>query len=226
MGIYAQRPGRLVGQLVGDLFVLVWALVWGLVGVFVRQTVAVLAGPARETARTATRLAGNFTDAAGEAERVPGVGDQLRRPFDAASQTLEQLITSANHQVASIERLALIMGWLVFLIPVTVVVAFWLPRRIQFYRRARAAQVFIDSSADLDLFALRAMATQPMHVLAAVTDDPVKAWRSGDTAVILQLAELELHRTGLRMPARPGVSGPGLNPPGRSTPDEFSGTPP
>ena len=41
---------------------------------------------------------------------------------------------------------------------------------------------------DLDLFALRAMANQPMHVLAAISDDPVRAWRSGDRRVIDALA--------------------------------------
>ena len=41
--------------------------------------------------------------------------------------------------VDSVERLALIVGWLVFLIPVTPVGAFWLPRRIRFYRQARAS---------------------------------------------------------------------------------------
>ncbi len=206
MGIYAARPGRMVGQVLSDLFVGVWAVVWALIGVFVQQTVAVLAGPARETARTAGRLAGNFTDAADQASKVPGVGDDLRRPFDSASGTLETLIASANRQVEGIERLAVILGWLVFLIPVAVVVAFWLPRRIRFYRLARAAQFFIDGQPDLDLFALRAMALQPMHVLATVSDDPVTAWRTGDKAVINRLAELELRRSGLRMPA--GVNEP------------------
>jgi hypothetical protein len=131
---------------------------------------------------------------------VPVAGEQLRRPFDAASVTLGNLITSANDQVTSIERLALIVGWLVFLIPVTIVVAFWLPRRIRFYRQARASQVFLDALPDLDLFALRAMAAQPLYVLAEISDDPVKAWRSGDRAVINQLAEVELKRNGLRLP--------------------------
>jgi hypothetical protein len=85
------------------------------------------------------------------------------------------LIDSANDQVVSIERLALIVGWLVFLIPVATVVAFWLPRRIRFYRQAHASQIFLDSLADLDLFALRAMAAQPLYVLAEISDDPVQA---------------------------------------------------
>ena len=115
---------------------------------------------------------------------MPGVGEDLRQPFDAASVTLGNVITSANHQVESIERLALIAGWLVFLIPVALVVALWLPRRIRFYRQARASQPFLDSSADLDLFALRAMASQPLYVLAGISDDPVRAWRDGDRQVI------------------------------------------
>jgi hypothetical protein len=200
MGIYSARPGRLAGQIFGDLFVLGWAVVWGGIGIFVNQMIAVLAIPARETARTASKLMDNMRDAGEQAARVPGVGDDLRRPFDAASTTLTNLIASANDQVASIERLALIGGWVVFGIPVAMVVALWLPRRIRFYRQARASQVFLDSTADLDLFALRAMASQPLYVLAAVSDDPVKAWLAGDRQVIDSLAAIELRRNGLRLP--------------------------
>jgi hypothetical protein len=200
MAIYASRPGRVAGQLIGDLFVLGWGVAWALVGVFVHQVVEVLAVPARETARAASRLVTNLQDAAEQASRVPGVGEDLRQPFDAASVTLGNVITSANQQVASIELLAVIAGWLTFLIPVAVVVAFWLPRRIRFYRQAKASQQFLDSSADLDLFALRALASQPLYVLAGVSDDPVRAWRDGDRQVIDQLAEIELRRNGLRFP--------------------------
>lgn len=201
MSFYASRPGRLAGQLLGDLGVLLWIVVWAVLGTVVNDAVGRLAGPARDTARTAQQLSGNFSDAASSASQVPGLGDQLRRPFDAASGSLGSLIDTANRQAATIDRLATLMGWLVFLIPVTVVLTFWLPRRIRFYRRARAAQVFLDSAADLDLFALRALASQPMHVLARISPDPVTAWRTGDRTVINALAEVELARTGLRLPA-------------------------
>jgi hypothetical protein len=200
MGIYSTRPGRLAGQIFGDLFVLGWSVVWAVIGILVNRVIAVLAIPARETARTASKLMDNMRDAAEQASRVPGVGEDLRRPFDAASVSLTNLINSANEQVASIERLALIGGWVVFAIPVAMVVALWLPRRIRFYRQAKASQVFLDSTADLDLFALRAMASQPLYVLAAVSDDPVKAWRDGDRRVIDELAAIELRRNGLRFP--------------------------
>jgi len=201
MGIYAKRPGMMIGQLLGDGFVLLWTIGWAIVGIFVHRVIEVLATPARETAKAAIRLAGNFREAAAEAAKVPVAGEQLRRPFDAAAVTMGNIIDSANEQVASIERLALLVGWLVFLIPVTIVIAFWLPRRIRFYRQAHASQVFLDALADLDLFALRAMAVQPLYVIAEISDDPVKAWRSGDREVINKLAELELKRDGLRLPA-------------------------
>ena len=201
MGIYAKRPAKMIGQLVGDGFVVLWAIGWAIVAIFVHRVIEVLATPARETARTAMRLAENFREAAAEAAKVPVAGEQMRRPLDAAAGTLGNLIDSANDQVVSIERLALIVGWLVFLIPVATVVAFWLPRRIRFYRQAHASQVFLDSLADLDLFALRAMAAQPLYVLAEISDDPVQAWRSGDREVINKLAEVELKRNGLQLPA-------------------------
>ena len=67
MGIYASRPKRLVGQVLADVFVLTWGVGWGLIGLFISSTIGVLATPARETARTAARLAGDFTDAADQA---------------------------------------------------------------------------------------------------------------------------------------------------------------
>ena len=201
MGIYASRPARRAGQLVGDALVVGWVVAWAVVGVLVDRTVSLLAGPARETARSAERIQGSFSEAAGQAAQVPGLGEQLRRPFDSASGSLSELVASAERQVAVVERVAALTGWLAFLIPVAVVLALWLPRRIRFHRRAKAAQVFLVSSADLDLFALRALAAQPMHVLAAISPDPVAAWRAGDRAVINRLAEVELRRSGLDLPA-------------------------
>jgi hypothetical protein len=207
MGFYARRPAQLLGQVAADLFVVIWAVLWGLVGRAAAGTVADVAAPARQTSTAARRLAEEFRAAAVEAAQVPGVGEALSRPFEAAAARVGELVAAADSQVASIERLATLTGWLVFAIPVAVAVALWLPRRIRFFLRARAAQRFLDSQADLDLFALRAMATQPMHVLARISDDPVSRWRAGDRAVIDRLAELELSRSGLRLPDRTGRSG-------------------
>lgn len=200
MALYARRPARLIGQVVADVFVVVWTVVCALLGMAVHDLVAAVAEPARQTASAAARIADSIRTAGDEAAEVPGVGEQLRRPFDSTADSVRDLVAYADQQVATIERLAVVTGWLVFALPVVLVLVIWLPRRIGFALRSRAAQRFVDSSADLDLFALRAMAVQPMHVLARVSDDPVAAWRAGDRDVIDRLAELELRRSGLRRP--------------------------
>ena len=202
MGIYARRPGRLIGQLSADVFMVVWVVLWWVTGQFVGNTIRAVADPARRSAEATRQLSGQIRDAAGQAGRVPAVGEDLRRPLDAAVDSIGGQTRAADQQVASIERLALVVGWLAFLVPVGLLLLVWLPARLRFYLRARAAQRFIDSAADLDLFALRAMVSQPMHVLARIDDDPVGAWRRGDREVIEALAARELHRSGLAMPQR------------------------
>ena len=84
--------------------------------------------------------------------------------------------------------------------PILIVGATWFVLRLRFVRRASAAQQFIDAAPDLDLFALRAMANQPMPRLAKISDDPAGAWRRGELDVIHALALLELKDSGLRPP--------------------------
>jgi hypothetical protein len=102
---------------------------------------------------------------------------------------------------SGIESLAAWLGWSTALVPILTVGALWLWLRARFVRRATTAQRFIDTSEDLDLFALRAMVRQPMTALARISPDPAGAWRRGEPDVIRALAALELHDEGLRLPA-------------------------
>jgi hypothetical protein len=200
MSFYARRPWRLLGQITADVFMIIWVVAWWFVGRAVEQTVNAVANPARSTSDAARQLSDQVGSAADQAARVPGLGAELRKPFDEAAASLESVVTAADQQVASIERMGSLLGWVVFLLPVIVLLVIWLPARIRFFLRARAAQRFLDSQADLDLFALRAMVAQPMHVIGRITDDPVAAWRRGDRTVIHALAAVELRRSGLRPP--------------------------
>jgi hypothetical protein len=199
-GLYAQRRARMLGQLVFDLLVLVWIVLWWLVGRATERTVDAIATPARRSGDAARQLRDQIQQAAEQSGRVPGLGTDLRKPFDGAAASLQDLIAAADGQVAAVERAGLLLGWLVFLIPVALLLVIWLPARVRFVLRARAAQRFLDAEADLDLFALRAMVAQPMHVIARITDDPVGAWRRGDREVVHALAAVELRRSGLNPP--------------------------
>jgi hypothetical protein len=83
----------------------------------------------------------------------------------------------------------------------------WLPLRNAFVRKATAARELAHASDDLDLFALRALARQPLTVLVKIDPDPAAAWRRGDRRVTRALAELELRSEGLRLPQPTSVEG-------------------
>ncbi|OYO22157.1 hypothetical protein CGZ93_09690 [Enemella dayhoffiae] len=200
MAFYARPSWKLTRQVASDVFMVFWAVGWFLVSRGVHAVVSAAAEPARQTAAAATRVRDGFVSAAQSTGGVPVAGSELRKPFDTAATSMDDIITSANNQASAIEQLATVVALLVVLIPVAVLVAVWLPGRLRFHRASSAARRFIDNDADVDLFALRAMANQPMHELARISDDPVGEWRAGNTEVIRDLADLELRGSGLRLP--------------------------
>ena len=74
----------------------------------------------------------------------------------------------------------------------------WLFLRVRFFRRQWTAITLASTAAGEELLALRALANRPLPKLAAVSADPVGAWRSQDPAAIRGLAALELRATGVR----------------------------
>ena len=199
--IYSDVAGQRLGQLFGDLLLVGWAAFCAAMGYLVYRFTNALGAPGRKVAEAGDGLAGDLRRMAGPAGDVPAVGDELRAPLDGAANAAARLAEAGRDQAHAVEQLAIVLGLVTAGLPILFAVLIWIPRRVRFSRRATAAQRFIDSAADLRLFALRAMANQPMHRLAPISDDPVAAWRDGDTEVVTRLAELELRRTGLRLPS-------------------------
>lgn len=203
MKLYAANPGRFLGQLLADLLFVVWLLLWVWAGQVVHGATMQLAEPGRQVTESATTISDSMTDAGGVLADLPLVGEQARAPFDQAAGAAGGLADAGRAQVRAVSELA---GWLrlaVIGIPVLVVALFYLPARVRFVRRATAGARFLDGDPDLDLFALRALATQPLTVLSGVDADPAAAWRAGDRDVTHRLAALELRSLGLRPPPAP-----------------------
>ncbi|MDQ2758422.1 MAG: hypothetical protein M3Y71_18020 [Actinomycetota bacterium] len=200
MKLYSDLPGRRAAQVTSDASTLVWVTVWVVVGRRVHDDVQQLQGTADQLTGAGTSFGGNMSGAAEQLAKVPLLGEQVRRPFDGAAGSAEQLAQAGRDMHSTVGRMALVLGVTAALVPILLVVGTWLALRVRFVRRANAAQRFVDTDADLDLFALRAMARQPMHKLAAVCDDPAGAWRTGDVEVVRRLALLELRSSGLRPP--------------------------
>lgn len=201
MKLYADLPGRRTLQILADLGILAWICLWAWVGRLVHDTTMELAAPGRQLQSAGSGFRDQMTSAGDSVRDLPLVGDRISAPFrqvSGAGTTIEQAGTDL---VDAVTRLANILGWVTALVPIIIVGLVWLVLRGRFVRRASAAQRFIDNAADLDLFALRAMAGQPMRKLAAISADPTGAWRRGDEETIRSLALLELRDTGLRPPA-------------------------
>jgi hypothetical protein len=200
MKMYADSPVRRTVQIVGDLLLVAWLVLWVWVGTNVHDATLELAGPAARTQSAATDLAENLQDAGDRLGDVPLVGDEAAGPFESASESATGLARAGERGVEAVESLAFWLGVSIAAAPILVVAAFYVPPRLRFARAATAGQRFVDSGEDLDLFAVRALTRQPLHVLARISDDPAGAWRAGDPQVIRALATVELRSTGLRPP--------------------------
>lgn len=212
MKLYADGSVRRLRQQVGDLLFVVWLALWLWLAYVVHEATLALATPGRRIEVAGGGLADRLRAAGSAVGGVPLVGDQVRSPFEGAGRAADQLAAAGTSQVDAVQHLAFWLGIAVGAIPILVIVAVYVPPRWRFAREAGAGQRFVDSAADLELFALRAMARQPMHRLAKVSDDPVLAWRSGDAGVVRALALLELGDAGLTPPrvrsGSLGTSGP------------------
>ncbi|MGQ7295097.1 hypothetical protein [Quadrisphaera sp. KR29] len=203
---YAASPARRARQVTADVAVLVWAVVCVVTGVVVHGAVAALADPARSLSRGAGGLSDQLGGAADAAGRVPLVGDELASPLTGASGSAGDLATAGADLAATIGHLATVLGLAVAVLPVLLVVALWLPVRLRFARRAGAARAWLDGDADVqgetrrsrtELLAWRALASQPLSALAAVSPDPLADVRRGDPRATQALAALERRALGL-----------------------------
>lgn len=203
MKLYADLPRRRSRQILADGLMLAWVTLWVVAARAVHAATMTLAVPGR----TLEDAGGSFRDrmlgAGDRVDDLPLLQDRLAEPLRDVSGVGTDIALAGTNLVSAAERLALVAALTTALIPILIVGAVWLAVRLRWIRRATATARFIDSRDDLDLFALRAMARQPMTALAGISDDPAGAWRRGDVAVITALADLELADTGLRRPGLP-----------------------
>lgn len=202
MKIYADAPVRRSLQISGDVLLAIWVYLWVQTALVVRDATLSLAEPGEQISAAGGGLAEQLRDAGRTVGDVPLVGDEVRAPFDGAGGAADRIAAAGDAQVEAVETLAFWLGLAVGAIPVLIAIAVYLPLRWRFIREATAGSRFVDSTDDLDLFALRAMARQPLHRLARISDDPAGAWRRGEPDVVRELAALELRDSGLAVPAR------------------------
>lgn len=194
---YSEIPARRARQIAGDLWLLAWSALWIWAALRLYDLVMNLAAPGLAVSSSATDLADRFDDAGSALGGVPLVGGALQAPFDGMGSAAIALADAGQASADAVGLLARFLAVALAVLGIASWAMVWVPIRVAFIRRATAARRFLDSTEDLDLFALRAMARQPLHLLARISDDPAGAWRRGDQAVIAELASLELRAEGL-----------------------------
>ena len=204
MRLYADRPDRRARQVAADLGLLAWAVLWVLVARVVHRAVLMLAEPGRAVADLGRSISDTMGSAAGAADGVPVVGDELARPFDALGDAGGSVTGAGEGASAAVATLATVLAVVLVVLPVGWLLLRWLRWRLGWYREASAADRLLAHGAsgtvDLELLAARAMATAPLPQLARLPAGTGAGWRAGDPAALRALAGLELDRLGLRAP--------------------------
>ncbi len=198
--LYADTPNRRARQIAADVWFVLWCALWVFLAIRLHELIVPLSGPGESLADVGDSLTENMT-AAGEAVGgLPFVGDQVREPFDRVGAAGETLAAAGRGQQEVVERLAIFLPAALAFLAIALLAVVWLPLRLRFVARATAARRYLNRTNDTDLFALRALATQPLAELLLVDRNPVAAWRRGDPDAIRSLAALELRSEGLRIP--------------------------
>jgi hypothetical protein len=201
--LYAETSGLRVRQILGDLAVVAWTAAWVWAGVSLYRLVEKLAVPGARLEQAGGGFAGDVAEIQQKVGRVPVVGNELQGPFGRLAGVGQTLADAGATQQQIVHQLALWLGILVAAVPVVTLLLTWLPRRVAWAREAGAASRLRLAGADLELFALRAVANRPLRQLHRVTPDPAGALRAGEYEA---LADLELRALGLRVGSGGGGS--------------------
>jgi hypothetical protein len=204
MKLYPETPARRFGQVLVDLVVLAWVAAWVLAGREVHRLIDQMAKPGVAVEQAGDRLAGSMGAVQDQVSRIPAVGNDLRAPFGRVGEAGQALARAGATQQEVVHELAIWLGVLIALIPVVVVLVGWLPGRVRWVREASAASRLRlgADTADLGLFALRAIATRSLPELRRASADPLGDLQRGDYRA---LATLELRALGLRADASEGA---------------------
>ncbi|MYW65705.1 hypothetical protein GTY65_16815 [Streptomyces sp. SID8379] len=181
---YAHQPGRRARQLLGDGAVLLWTALWAVAAVVAHRLITLAARPTPPHTRT----------------RLPLLGPRMNGTLHDVARAGDRLADAAPTGQAPLQALALLSAVALFVVPVGLLLALWLPRRIRWTRQAAAARELAATEDGRELLALRAL-VRPLDELARFSDAGpgrlAEGWREADPAVLDALADVELRRLGL-----------------------------
>jgi hypothetical protein len=185
-----------------DITVSIWTLIWVFVGLAVHSAISTIAVAGQQVESGSKGVAGNLASAGHGAQQIPLVGDAVSKPLTAAADAALDIAGAVHDLDTTASWLAVVLALAVAATPILAVAGPWLFLRLRFFRRKWVVTALAATAAGQQLLALRALANRSPAKLAAVSADPVGAWRREDPVIIAALAALELRAAGIRIPAR------------------------
>jgi hypothetical protein len=194
MRLYPASPYRATRTAIGDLVVVLLLIVFAWAGVKVHDGIMELTSVGREiqssgfaVSATARDTAGGIDNAFGSAgdavDGVPLVGQQLANALrdaprgatdsirDNGEREGARIVRLGREQVRRTEQAANLAGWLVFLLPAAILLAFKLPPRVRLITAMNTAQRTLRGAPE-HILAARAAYSLPYGTLSRYTRDP------------------------------------------------------
>lgn len=197
--MYSDYGPRRTRQIVVDVVSLALIVGWAWLGATIYALVSELSEFGADMESAGAGFRETMTEVGENLGGVPLIGSGIRIPFDGASDAGGALETAGQGQQDLVQQLALALGLGVAVLPILMIVFFWLLTRGRFIRRAGRAKALVRAGVAIDLLALRALTNQNIAAIAKIDSDAVGAWRRGDEIVMRQLAGLELESSGIRL---------------------------
>src|SRR3954453_6290209 len=208
MRLYPASSAGLARTLAGDLVVLLLLIVFAWMGVKVHNAIADLAGIGRgiqdsgrqiaaTTRDTAGAIENPFNGAAGQVQGLPLVGGDLATALRNAprgatdpirstgDETGAKIVRLGVEQVRQTNRLAKLVGWLVFLLPSIVLLWKTVPARVRQVVGWTSASRLL-AGAPEHILAARAAYSLPYGTLRRYTQDPFGDLAAGRHAALLE----------------------------------------
>jgi hypothetical protein len=175
----------------------VWAVFWVAIAAYTAYEVAAL----RTLSHTVVK-AGAATESTGQAlaavGHLPFVGGQISHLAAQATAAGASARASGASTAATIDRLAVLLGVSIALIPTVPLLALYVPLALSWRRDRNAVRSAVarwDGEPELEAFLAR-------RALAHMRFDELRELGSGGTPPDAELAAAELRRLGLDRPAR------------------------
>ena len=199
--LYPYLYGPRLSAVARDTAAIVALVLLAALGLAAHDAVDRLAVLGEGLTETGGAISSGFDSAAEAVDDTPVVGDDIADGLREAGEGTGGNVTDAGERGESAaHQLADVLGLLVFGLPGVLVLALWLPRRIDEVRTLRAAaRALADTSAGerRRLVAMRAAFSLPYAELVRYTDDPFGDLAEGRYDALVRAAADEV---GLRAP--------------------------